>query len=1060
MLHQSRYKACAALLVLVGVLADTASAGLVGYWKLDEGAGTTAKDSSGKGNNGTLNGGAKWVTGKIGGAVQFNGSDAYIRAPHIPLDNRSFTITMWINPVLTGSGVVFSQAQSGSTNLSMHFRLGGPSSTDAPVRGIRMGFYSNDLDSPAGLLQDNTWYHLTFWYDASTQSRRIYVDGVLQAEQTAGVAPYRGTSGDTIIGNWETGAQWYQGIVDDVHVFDRALTDEQLQDLIVNNVSPIWPKAEGPAPVDGATGIVLPLLTWTKGDDAVLHNVYVGTEPNLTAANLVGPRYQSTTFYYTGGMVPGTTYYLAPEVTYWWRVDEVGQDGTICTGDVWKFTAAPLMAYAPNPRSGDKWIATDAALSWQPGMGATQHKVYFSTDKDAVVNRDASAFQVKQAAFSFEPDALELNTTYYWAVDEVGVTTEEPGELWKFTTVGAVVGGVKGEYYNGTTPSGAPQLSRIDPEINFNWGDPGGPGAPIGVDGFSARWTADLEIAIADNYTFITSSDDGVRLWLNDELVIDNWTDHATADNYSLPMSLEPGVYSLRMEYYENLGGAVAQLSWQSPNFVRQIIPSGPLQPPVRARALYPQSGDVNLPQDLTLMWGAGEKAVKHQIYFGDDADAVAAADPSSNLYQGEQTLDETTFTPGQLEWNRTYWWRIDEVNEAAPESLWVGSVWSFTTADFLVVDDFETYNDEEGTDTRIYETWIDGYTDGLSGSTVGNLDPPFAEQTIVHGGKQAMPMDYNNISSPYFSRAYREFAPLQNWTVNGLSDLVLWVRGNPAPVAPVTESGGQMTVSGEGADIWGVADEFTFVYKTLNGDGAISARVTSNGTGSNAWAKGGVMIRDSLAAGSAHAAAVMTGGSGGGNGGSFQYRLMADSDSASSDAAAVIAPPYYVKVERKGDTLTASFSPDGTNWTVQGDPQYVVMMSPAYVGVCVSSHTPGEFRTFEFDKITVTGASGTWQTKEIGLARNSVQPLYVIVEDSTGHQATVVDPNEAAVNAAQWTEWKIPLTDLAGVSLNKVERLYIGVGDPQNAAPDGYGRVYIDDIRVMKPAPAAPPEE
>jgi hypothetical protein len=71
-----------------------------------------------------------------------------------------------------------------------------------------------------------------------------------------------------------------------------------------------------------------------------------------------------------------------------------------------------------------------------------------------------------------------------------------------------------------------------------------------------------------------------------------------------------------------------------------------------------------------------------------------------------------------------------------------------------------------------------------------------------------------------------------------------------------------------------------------------------------------------------------------------------------------------------------------------------------------------------------------------------------------------VVDPNEAAVNATQWTEWKIPLTDLAGVSLNKVERLYIGVGDPQNAAPDGYGRVYIDDIRVMKPAPVAQPEE
>jgi hypothetical protein len=380
--------------------------------------------------------------------------------------------------------------------------------------------------------------------------------------------------------------------------------------------------------------------------------------------------------------------------------------------------------------------------------------------------------------------------------------------------------------------------------------------------------------------------------------------------------------------------------------------------------------------------------------------------------------------------------------------------VWSFTTADFLVVDDMETYNDEEDGGMRIYETWIDGYTDSLSGSTVGNIDPPFAEQTIVHGGKQSMPMDYNNIGTPhYFSQAYREFAPLQNWTVNGLSDLVLWVRGNPTPMAPVTESGGKMTVTGEGADIWGVADQFTFVFKTLNGDGWISARVTSNGTGSNVWAKGGVMIRDDLSAGSMHATAVMTGGSGGGNGGSFQYRPAADSDSLNSDAAAAIAPPYYVKVERSGDTLTASFSADGTTWTVQGEAQYIAMTAPAYIGLCVTSHTPGEFRTFEFDKITTNGAGGAWQTREIGLNRNSQQPLYVIVEDSSNKKATVIDPNVAAVNATQWTEWKIPLTDLTGISLNKVKRLYIGVGDPQSTSAGGTGRVYIDDIRVMKPA-------
>ena len=122
---------------------------------------------------------------------------------------------------------------------------------------------------------------------------------------------------------------------------------------------------------------------------------------------------------------------------------------------------------------------------------------------------------------------------------------------------------------------------------------------------------------------------------------------------------------------------------------------------------------------------------------------AVANANPATaDIYRGRQALDKTTFDPGALEWGKVYYWRIDEVNEANPGSPWKGRVWTFTTADFLVVDDMESYTDEEG--NRIYQTWIDGYPD-RNGSTVGNLVAPFAEQTIVHGGRQSMPMDYDN---------------------------------------------------------------------------------------------------------------------------------------------------------------------------------------------------------------------------------------------------------------------------------------------------------------------------
>jgi hypothetical protein len=1038
MLHKIRYTACAALLVLAIALANTASAGLVGWWTFDETSGTTAKDSSGMGNDGRVVGTAKWVTGKIGGALEFDGSTYVDCGNKASLNVRNqITMSFWFKVqafvntweafLAKGDGA-YRASRSNGTGNSVHM-------------GITGGNY---FDATAPIVTDNQWHHYAGTYDGTTAT--IYVDGVVAATRTYGGQIGDSSAYNLYIGeNSQATGRQLHGLMDDVRIYDRAVSPQQLLALINDGIAPSWNKAEKPNPADGATGVALPLLQWNKGDNATFHNVYVGTTPELTAANQVGFRYPTTQFYYVAGFQPGVTYY--------WRVDELEKDGvTIHTGDVWKFTAAPVTAFAPTPRNGDKWIATDVTLGWQPGQGATQHQLYFSTDKDAVVNRDASAFKVKQPAYSYIPGALSQNTTYYWAVDEVTVTGEIAGELWKFTTVGASLGGVKGEYYNGMTPTGAPQLTRIDSEINFLWGDPGGPGAPIGVDQFSARWTADLEIAIADTYTFITSSDDGVRLWLNDEPIIDNWTDHGTADDYSRPMTLEPGVYSLRMEYYENTGGAVAQLSWQSPNFARQIIPAGPLQPPVRARALYPANGDANVPQEVTLVWSAGEKAVTHDVYFGADAEAVAAADTASSLYKGRQALDKNTFDAGTLEWNKTYYWRVDEVNDAETDSPWQAGVWSFTTADFLVVDDFESYNDEEGTNTRIYENWIDGYADQSSGSIVGHFDPPFAEQTIVHGGRQSMPLEFDNSKSPYFSEAYRDFAPTQNWTVNGVDTLVLWVQGAQAPVASVVENAGKMTVTGEGSDIWNNSDQFTYVYKTLSGDGSLIARVVSIGAGSNTWCKGGVMVRGTLDADSNHAMMAMSANTDGtaGNGASFQYRLDVAGASANEDSATVVAPPYWVKIERTGGTVTGSYSADGKTWTVVGTPQFIVMDSPAYIGLCVTSHVAGEYRTVEFDNVKATGASGAWATKEIGLARNGTQDLYVVVEDSAGKKAVATDPN--AVNATTWTEVRFPLSQFAGVNMTKVKKMYIGVGDRDNPVSDGTGLIYVDDIRVMKP--------
>jgi hypothetical protein len=204
-----------------------------------------------------------------------------------------------------------------------------------------------------------------------------------------------------------------------------------------------------------------------------------------------------------------------------------------------------------------------------------------------------------------------------------------------------------------------------------------------------------------------------------------------------------------------------------------------------------PQYEATDVVQSPILSWRAATRAVGHDVYFGDDKSVVAIATPESlGTYRGRQPRELTTFDPGVLKLNETYYWRIDEVNEGDPSGPWKGSVWSFTTADFIivsVVDDFESYTDDEG--SLIWETWVDGwYFDANhpgngTRSSVGNVDPPFAEQTIVHAGWQSMPMDYNwdyNDVRPWYSEAERTWGTPQDWTVDGADALTLYFRGDP----------------------------------------------------------------------------------------------------------------------------------------------------------------------------------------------------------------------------------------------------------------------------------------
>jgi hypothetical protein len=139
----------------------------------------------------------------------------------------------------------------------------------------------------------------------------------------------------------------------------------------------------------------------------------------------------------------------------------------------------------------------------------------------------------------------------------------------------SVVNGLTGQYFNSANFTD-PALTRVDATVNFNWGT-GSPAANIGADTFSARWTGQVQATSTGTYRFYTSTDDGVRLWVNNQLLVDRWKNQS-ATEYSGTIALTAGQkYSIKLEYYENTGHAVAKLSWLPPGGEKRVIPTANL---------------------------------------------------------------------------------------------------------------------------------------------------------------------------------------------------------------------------------------------------------------------------------------------------------------------------------------------------------------------------------------------------------------------------------------------------------------------------------------------------
>jgi concanavalin A-like lectin/glucanase superfamily protein len=895
------------------------------------------------------------------------------------------------------------------------------------------------------------------------------------------------------------------------------------------------PAATGPTPADGAMDVTSPLLAWSPGDTAASHDVYLGTTPALTAADLVSEGQATPVYWHTAGLELGTTYY--------WRVDEVAADmTTVHTGSVWTFSTALDVAHAPAPADGAAFIGLEQPeLAWTAGWGSVSHDVYFGTDADTVANGTGDTFKGNQTETTFLLGTLESGLTYYWRVDEIaadGAVTV--GLVWSFATVPQVaigdpdlVGWWKFDEGTGTsvvdwsghghhgTLSGTPQWvaglfgGALDLEYDNAADGVAIPGIDVDAAGISlTAWLkpesfSQHDARIIDKGIDVTSSDHAwwmmstnstggniiLRFRLKTDasdttttqfasaggLAIGEWAHAAAIWNGSSMILYQDGVEVGRED---KAGDAVAVNPDASMYIGNQLASpdSSGRRPwdgliddvrvyskgltvdelkdvmrgdPLPAWDPSPYNGVlVDAVQAAMLTWQPGDEATAHNVYLGTDRAAVQEADASdtSGIYRGSQSTADYTPDPA-LEWDQEYFWRVDEIN--GDGTISVGYVWSFTVAGYLIVDEFESYNDD---DNFIYEAWIDGWVNE-SGSTVGYLEAPFAEQTIVNGGRQSMPLFYDNAGVGY-AEAERTFDTPQDWTGNGLNTLLLYVHGrNSSGSVDLDSTTGTYTMVGAGSNVWGTSDEFHFAPKELRGNGSITVRVDSiMDNPPHGDPRIGVMMRNTLDPDSANATLFVepdprT---------RLTARLIAGSDTAAVAEVSEGTVPTWIRLTREGFIFRAERSDDGVNFIplVDGASEATIsMVDPVYVGLVVCSHASGQFIEATLSNVTTEGnitAVGAFTTsQDVGIASNSPQPMYVGLEDSAGQLAFVTDGDLVVTN--EWMPLAIPFSEFVGVNPAAITKMIIGIGDRDNPTLDGSGLVYLDDIRLIRPPSVDP---
>jgi len=675
--------------------AGSARADLVGWWTFNEGAGTAVGDSSGAGHNGTASGNPLWAAGKFDGCLNFDGVDDYVMCDLLNIDTAvtgGLTVCGWINRPAGGdhklcSNRQVSNAAGGGFTCAVYNDHMEMDICDATARTLAR-------DSGGPVLPVSTWVHVAYVFDDVANVFKEYYDGVMIDSDAVTNGIGISTANFRIGGDSPSVGNYYLGLMDDWRVYDRALTEEEIQAAMTGK-GPHDEVASEPRPADKATDVVRETgLSWAPSKAGTARDVYFGTaKVDVDAASRDNPgavlvsREQAENAYQPAAR-------LDLGQTYFWRIDEINTTtNTIYKGNVWSFTVEPSSYPIQN---------VTATASGSSNVGTSPAKTVDGSGLNANNQHSTSAM-----------DMWLSNTT-------------TPGGAWIQYAFDAEYKLDKLLVWNSN--------QMVEPFVGF-----GAKSVTIAYSSDGADWTTlgDFEFAQA------TGSAD--------------YTANTTVDLAGVVARY------VKLTINSNWGGVAAQYGLSEVRF---------FSTPVAAREPNPAVGAADVGPEAALSWRAGREAGSHQVYLSTDQQAVI--DGTVAPVTALQAQINATVDLGQ-----TYYWKVVEVNDAETPASWEGPVWSFSTKTAVVVDDFESYTDLEG--SRIYQTWIDGWDNSnANGAIVGYDKAPFAEQAIIYGGRQSMPLTYAN-SPAASSQAERTFDAAQDWTKYGLKTLSVMFRGDPA---------------------------------------------------------------------------------------------------------------------------------------------------------------------------------------------------------------------------------------------------------------------------------------